>query len=139
LRPLALTAPLRHPVVAQLGRYAIAGVVTGVIGTGCVLLLSGPAGVAIQLAILASYPLVLTVHFLFQRYFVFAGRERYALGGATQLRRYLVIVGTQYCCVAAGTALLVHVSPLDDQLAYLAALGTMTTVTFVVMRLRVFH
>jgi putative flippase GtrA len=126
-------------LAAQLGRYAIAGVTTAVVSTGSVLLLSGPAGVRIQLAILVSYPLILAVHFLLQRHFVFGGRERYALANAQQLRQYLLVAAMQYACVAAGTALLTHIAHLDDRIAYLVALGTMTIATFVALRQRVFH
>lgn len=139
MSPSALTARLRHPLAAQLGRYAIAGAITAVISIGTVLLLSGPAGLTIQAAILASYPLILAVHFSLQRYFVFAGRDRYALAATAQLRRYLVVAAAQYGCVAAGTALLVHIVGLGDQLAYLIAVGTMTATVFVAMRLGVFH
>jgi putative flippase GtrA len=127
------------PLTAQIGRYVIAGAITAVVSTGSVLLLSGPAGVPIQVAILASYPLILAVHFLLRRHFVFGGRESYALAGGAQLRRYLLVAAVPYGCVAAGTAALVHVAALGDQPAYLIAVGTMTALVFVAMRLRVFH
>jgi len=137
---MALSATLRHPLTAQLGRFAIAGLVTLVLGAVVVLLLSGPAGLAIQLAIPLSYPVIAVVHFSLQRRFVFAGDGTYALGGGAQLRRYLLVaVVGHYGCVAGGTAFLDHVAGLGDQVAYLVMVCTMPIVMFVVMRLRVFH
>jgi putative flippase GtrA len=135
----ALTARLRHPMTAQMGRYAIAGVITGVVGTGAVFLLSGPGGLSIQLAILLSYPLNLGVHFSFQRYFVFADRDVYTLAVGKQLRRYLVIAIAQYGCIATATALLIHVAGLGDRPAYLIAVGCAPVILFITLRLSVFH
>lgn len=123
----------------QAGRYAIAGAITAVVSIGSVLALSGVVG--IQIAILASYPLVLAVHFSLQRWFVFArrGTGEYALGDGAQVRRYLMTVAVQYCYVAACTALLVRAIGLGDRIAYLAAVLSGTVLVFGVMRLRVFH
>jgi putative flippase GtrA len=124
----------------QAGRYAIAGVITAVVSIGSVLALTGVVGV--QVAILASYPLVLAVHFSLQRWFVFAhggtGGE-YALDGGAQLRRYLMTVAAQYCYVAACTALLMSAIGMGDRIAYLAAVLSGTALVFAVMRLRIFH
>jgi len=125
----------------QLGRYGIAGALTALIGIGAVLLLSGPIGVPIQPAILASYPLVLAVHFSLQRWFVFAHGESdgYALEGGAQVKRYLMTVAAQYCYVAACTALLMSAIGLRDRIAYLAAVLSGTALVFAVMRSRIFH
>ncbi|MCW2996408.1 MAG: GtrA family protein [Conexibacter sp.] len=136
---MALSATLRHPLTAQLARYGIAGAITLVLGAIVVLLLSGPGGLAIQLAIPLSYPVIAVVHFSLQRHFVFVGGE-YALAGGAQLGRYLLVaVVGHYGCVAGGTAFLHDVAGLGDQLAYLIMVSTMPIVMFVVMRLRVFH
>jgi putative flippase GtrA len=132
-------ARLGHPVAAQLVRYAFAGAATAAIGTTTVLLLSGVAGLGIQLAILCSYPLILIVHFALQRFFVFVDRETYTLAVTVQLRRYLVVSAGHYGCVAAGTALLVRLAGLDDQVAYVITILTMPIVMFVALRLGVFH
>lgn len=123
----------------QFGRYLIAGAITAAVGIGATLLLSGPIGVPIQLAILASYPLILTVHFTLQRQFVFAREEDYALGTSSQMRRYFVLVAVQYVFVASCTALLSHVAGLDDRVAYLISVALGTGLVFTAMRLQVFH
>jgi putative flippase GtrA len=135
----AFAARLRHPLTAQMSRYAIAGAITAVVGTVTVFLLTGPGGVAIQPAILLSYPLTLTVHFSLQRRFVFADRDIYTLRMSTQLRRYLILIAAQYGCIAGGTALLVHVAGLGDRPAYLIAIGTTPVILFAALRLGVFH
>lgn len=143
MRPTAdrggVFARLRHPLAAQFVRYAFAGAVTALIGAVTVLALSGLAGLTIQLAILCSYPLILSVHFLLQRFFVFVDRETYTLAVTAQLRRYLVASAGHYGCVAAGTALLAHVAGLDDQVAYVIMIVTMPIVMFVALRLGIFH
>ncbi len=122
-----------------MARYALAGLTTAVIGTTAVFLLSGPGGLAIQLAILLSYPLNLTVHFSLQRWFVFTDREVYTLAMGRQLRRYLVAAGAQYGYIAAGTALLVHFAGIGDRPAYLIAIAVAPVILFITLRLGVFH
>lgn len=134
-----VSARLRHPLTAQMARYALAGLTTAVVGTIAVFLLSGPGGLSIQLAILLSYPLNLTVHFSLQRWFVFTDREVYTLAMGRQLRRYLIVAGAQYGCIAAGTALLVHVAGIGDRPAYLIAIALAPAILFITLRLGVFH
>ncbi|HEV7496369.1 GtrA family protein [Baekduia sp.] len=134
-----MSARLRHPLTAQMTRYAIAGVVTAVVGIGAVFLLTGPGRLAIQLAILLAYPLNLAVHFSLQRYFVFADRDVYTLAVGKQLRRYLVVAIAQYGCIAAATALLVHVAGLGDRPAYLIAIAAAPVILFITLRVGVFH
>jgi putative flippase GtrA len=126
-------------LAAQLGRYAVSGIVVAVFSAGFVLLLSGPVGWPIQVAIAVSYPFILALHFSLQRFFVFRSTSGYRLTGRAQVRRYLSVQALQYGCIAGGTELMRTLVGLPDQLAYLAAVYTVTAVSFVLMRLRVFH
>jgi putative flippase GtrA len=123
----------------QVVRFVMAGGFTAVVSIGAVLLLSGPVGLPIQVAILSSYPLLLVMHFSLQRWFVFARDDAYALRGGAQVRRYLSVVAVQYVYVAACTAALVHFADVADRSAYLIAVLSGAAAVFTVMRLRVFH
>jgi putative flippase GtrA len=114
-------------------------VIVGIFSTGSVLLLSGPVGLPIQAAIAVSYPFILALHFSLQRLFVFRSEAEYRLSGSAQLRRYLAVQALQYLCIAGGTEFMRSVVGLGDQIAYLAAVFTVTALSFVLMRLRVFH
>ena len=136
---LGAFATLRHSVTAQFARYALAGAITLMVGAGTVMALTAITGMAIQLAIFCSYPLLITMHFSLQRHFVFPERNAFTLTTSTQLRRYLVICAGHYACVAVGTAGIARLTSLSSRAAYLIMVATMPLIVFMTFRRRVFH
>ena len=118
--------------------YAIAGSFTTVIYVGLTLLLSGPAGASIHVAIPLAYVTALVLHFNLQRGFVFRDRE-FALGTFDQGRRYLATAATQYTLAALSTAILPGVLGVDEQVVYVVTALTLAAITFLVLRTHVFH
>src|SRR6516165_4502719 len=86
---LAGQASNRRDVILQLVRFGLTGLFVFVVYTGGTLLLSGPVGLPIVLAIAIAYPLAIVINFTLQRYFVFLDRETFALHWKAQLARYV--------------------------------------------------
>ena len=124
---------------AQFVRWAIAGAVVTAVYVGSTVLLSGPVGLDIQVAIPISYAVGVALHFTLQRYVVFRDVEAFALAMHHQLGRYVVIGLTQYLATAATTALLPALFGMPELVAYLIAMATISLTTFFVMRGGVFH
>jgi putative flippase GtrA len=134
-----LRAAVSAQARGQLVRYAIAGATVAVVYVGLTLLLSGPAGLAIQAAIPIAYVTAITVHFTLQRWFVFHDAGAFALAMHHQVGRYLVIGLVQYATTAAATAVLPGVLDLPEKLVYVGAVGVISAVSFVLLRTSVFH
>ena len=126
----------RHAVAF---RYVLVGGISAGVYLGLGLLLSGPAGLPIQLAIPLAYAVSLLVHFSFQRYFVWAHREEYALAASGQGVRYLLIAGTQYVMTALATAFLPDVLGVSEQIVFVVGAVLAALIVFTVLRLHVFH
>lgn len=106
---------------------------------GGTLLLSGPAGLPIQVAILAAYLLSLAAHFSLQRFLVFRDHDAFELAVQEQAGRYLAIAALQYGLVAGATAVLPGVLGLDEHVVYVTSALTAAVLTFLVLRAHVFH
>ena len=126
-------------LVIHATRYGLAGLVVFGSYVGVTLLLSGPAGLPIQLVIPFSLAIAGAVHFLLQRRFVFADRGTFALSGGAQARLYVVIIAMQYAFTAAATAVLPGLLHISEQVAYVGAVCVVSATTFLFMRARVFH
>lgn len=106
---------------------------------GLTLLLSGPVGLPVQLALAIGFACAISVHFLAQRHFVFGHVDEFAISGRQQVLRYGVFAALQYGATALGTAGIQQGFGIPGPIAYLAAVSLVTVVVFVVLRTRIFH
>jgi hypothetical protein len=70
---------------------------------------------------------------------VFVDRSSFALSGAEQVRRYLIIVAIQYVVTAAATAILPELLGTTEQFAYVGTVVVISGTTFLFLRSRVFQ
>jgi putative flippase GtrA len=120
-------------------RFALAGAVVMLTYVGLTLLLSGVAGIPIQVAIAVAYVLAVMLHFALQRTFVFRHELGFALTTGSQVRRYVVIGVVQYTVTAATTTALPTVLGASEQVVYVATVLVISACTFLFLRHRVFH
>jgi putative flippase GtrA len=120
-------------------RFVLSGGTVAVVYLGLGLLLSGPFGVPIQIAIPVSYVVSVLFNYSMQRWFVFAHSDAFALSPQAQFVRYVQIGAAQYVLTALATAVLPDVLGLDEQVVYVATALIAAAITFVVLRLIVFH
>lgn len=135
-------SPLRRALAsltAQAVRYAVAGAVVALVYVGLTLLLSGPLGVVIQVAILVAYVLAVALHFALQRWFVFGDRRSFALAAHQQVGRYVVLGAAQYSLTALATTVLPELLGVGEQVVYLATVVAISATGFVLLRTRIFH
>ena len=123
----------------QAVRYVIAGATVAAVYVGATLLLSGPAGAPIQAAIPVAYVTAVSLHFVLQRFFVFADAKAFALAVHHQIGRYVAIGAVQYAITAASTALLPPALGLSERVVYVGAVAAISAMTFIFLRTRVFH
>jgi putative flippase GtrA len=120
-------------------RFVITGGVVALTNLGIGLLLSGPLGVPIQIAIITGYVLSLLLNYMLQRNFVFADRDSFALSGASQFWRYVQLGAIQYAFTALATAVLPGLLGVPAEVVYVATALAVAVVTFIVIRLAIFH
>jgi putative flippase GtrA len=120
-------------------RYTVAGGLVALLYVGGTLLLSGPVGLPIQIAIPIAYAVAVACHFLLQRLFVFRHEGGFALSAREQIVRYLIIAATQYPATAALTALLPAIFDISERTAYLITVVVISLTFFFVLRWGVFH
>jgi putative flippase GtrA len=132
-------AVLGHPITRQALRFAIAGATVATLYIGLTLLLAGPVGAPIQLAIPVAYVTAVALHFVLQRNFVFRDRDAFALTTGGQAQRYVVIGVVQYSVTAASTGLLPGVLDVSEQAVYVCTVIVVSAATFLVLRRGVFH
>ena len=123
---------------AEALRWAVSAVVA-VVYAGLTLLLAGPVGLDIQVAIPSAYATAVALHFSLQRWFVFRSARSYALAMHHQMGRYVVIGACQYALTAVGTAILPSKLGVSEAGAYLVPVAAISAATFVILRSRVFH
>jgi putative flippase GtrA len=107
--------------------------------TGGTLLLSGPLGVPIALAIAVAYLVGVTLHFLMQRHFVFMDRDAFALPLKSQLARYVVAGVCQYTITVVAVKTLAPALGVSQQLVFLAVVVAISLLSFAVLRGAIFH
>jgi putative flippase GtrA len=120
-------------------RFVLSGGTVAAVYLGLGLLLSGPFGVAIQIAIPVSYVISVLFNYSMQRWFVFAHSDEFALSRQAQFLRYVQIGVAQYVLTALATAVLPDVLGVDEQIVYVVTALIAAAITFVVLRLVVFH
>jgi putative flippase GtrA len=120
-------------------RYAISGSFSTLAYIVLTLVVSGPVGVPIQLAIPVSYATALVLNFTLQRHFVFPTDEGFALGRGAQLRRYVPAVLVQYSVTATSTAVLPHVLGVPERDVYVVTVLILAVCAFLTLRSLVFH
>lgn len=132
-------ARIRGLVAGSSGRYVISGAIVGGVNLAIPLVLNWAFGVPIEVAIPIGYLTAITLHFNLQRRFVFRHVETFALARHQQAVWYLGIAAVQYPTVALATAWLPTVLAVSHREAYVATVATVTVLTYLVLRSRVFH
>jgi putative flippase GtrA len=126
-------------LLAQLVRYGTAGGTSALLYVALTLLLSGPVGLPIQVAIPPAYVLAVVVNFALQRHFVFQHDGDFALPIHHQAGYYvfvgLVVVGGS----AAATTWLPPLLGVSEEAVYLGTVVVTPFFTYAVFRLRVFR
>jgi putative flippase GtrA len=120
-------------------RYAISGSFSTLAYIVLTLIVSGPLGVPIQIAIPVSYATALVLNFTLQRHFVFPTEDGYALERGAQLRRYVPAVLVQYGVTATSTAILPHLLGVPERDVYVATVLVLAVLAFLTLRSLVFH
>ena len=105
--PAGLRTIPHRQLTLQLVRFGLTGALAFAIYTGGTLLLSGPLGLPIVLAIGLAFSASVAFNFTMQRHFVFLDRETFALRARTQLGRYIFAATCNYLL----TSLIVTVVP----------------------------
>lgn len=106
---------------------------------GATLVLSGPLGLPIQLAIPVAYVTAVALHFLLQRLVVFPSAKAFALSMHRQVVRYIGLGVAQYGVTALSTGLLPEILGTSEKVVYVATVIVLSAITFAVLRFRVFH
>jgi putative flippase GtrA len=129
----------RRALTLQLARFGVTGALVFAVYTGGTLLLSGPLGVPIAIAIAIAYLVGVTLHFLLQRHFVFMDRDAFALPLKSQLTRYVVAGVCQYTITVVAVKTLAPAIGVSQQLVFLAVVVAISLVSFAVLRGAIFH
>jgi putative flippase GtrA len=120
-------------------RYAINGSATTLLYIVLTLMLDGPGGLPIQVAIPVAYILSLVVNFTLQRAFVFSNSGGFALSRRAQLTRYGAAVLVQYVITATSTAKLPGLLGLHEREVYVVTVLCLALCAFLTLRSVVFH
>ena len=128
-----------HPLTASAIRYGIAGAIVAAFYLSVPLLLTGPLGVPIQVAIPVAYLLSITLHFNLQRRFVFRHVEQFALPVRDQIGRYAAIAAIQYPTTALAIALLPKLLGVSERVVFVGVTVCISIAFFLILRGRVFH
>lgn len=128
---------MRDHAVSQTVRYVLVGGVTAVTYLGLTLLLSG-LGTPLLLAVVISYILAVSLHFVLQRSFVFRSAS-FALPVHDQVRRYVVVGVVQLILTSITTSVLPSALDVSPEAVYVGTVVAMALITFTLLRLHVFH
>jgi putative flippase GtrA len=123
----------------QIVRFGLAGGLVTLLYLTVTTTLSQLLGFPFEIALTIGFVCALLLHFTLQRLFVWSHSDGFALPMRHQVRRYLVMAGTQYGCTAASTAVLPGAIGAPTELVYLATMAVVTTMGFLVMRFIIFH
>ena len=132
-------APPRTRVFLQLVRFGLTGALVFAVYTGGTLLLSGPLGVPIVVAIGIAFVLALVLNFSMQRHFVFLDHDTFALGMRAQFTRYLLAAAINYAITSVIVLTVPQAPGLSQQLVFVLTAMVMSLVTFTVVRGWIFH
>lgn len=123
----------------QVLRFVASGGTVALVYLGLGLLLSGPVGMPIQVAIPIAYVLSVLLNYNLQRHFVFAHSDDFALPRRTQFLRYVQVGAVQYGFTALATAVLPDLLGVSEQVVFVVVAMVAAAVTFVLLRFIVFH
>jgi putative flippase GtrA len=126
-------------VLAQGVRFAITGVVVSLVYISVTTVLAEVWHLRFEVALAIGWCTAVGVHFTLQRVFVWTHREGFALPLGRQVRRYLMVAGSQLGITAATTTVLPSVLGLPTEVVYLATAMLLTSINFLVFRGGVFH
>lgn len=126
-------------LVGQGARYAMAGAVVTVFYMLITTFFALVVGLPFQVALAIGFCFALTMHFTFQRVFVWADREQFALSFHHQAGRYLMASGVQYGLTVACTSLLPPLLGMSPEAVYIAAVPLLALCNFLMLRYAVFH
>ena len=139
LVPPALRRQIRSLFTWTTVRYAINGSATTLLYIFLTLLLDGPGGLPIQVAIPVAYISSLVVNFTLQRAFVFTSSNGFALSRRSQLMRYGAAVLVQYTITATSTAKLPRLLGVPERNVYVVTVLCLALCAFLTLRSVVFH
>jgi putative flippase GtrA len=131
--------PTGRRVFLQLARFGLTGALVFAVYTGGTLLLSGPLGVPIVLAIGIASVLALVLNFTMQRHFVFLDHDTFALGVRAQFGRYVLAVGINYLITSVIVSTVPQALGVSQQLVFVITAMVMSLVSFTVVRGWIFH
>ncbi len=137
--PSSLVARVRSLFTWTTLRYAINGSATTLLYIVLTLLLDGPGGLPIQVAIPVAYSSSLVVNFTLQRAFVFTSQSGFALSRRAQLTRYGAAVLVQYTITATSTAKLPGLLGVPERDVYVVTVLCLALCAFLTLRSVVFH
>lgn len=126
-------------LVGQGARYAMAGAVVTVFYMLITTFFALIVGLPFQVALGIGFCCALMMHFTFQRFFVWADREQFALSFHHQAGRYLMASGVQYGLTVACTSLLPPLLGMSPEAVYIAAVPLLALCNFLMLRYAVFH
>ena len=129
----------RSGLLGQLVRFGLAGGLVTLVYLTVTTVLSQVVGLPFELALIIGFGCALLLHFTLQRLFVWVHSEGFALGMGHQVRRYLVMAGSQYGVTAVATAVLPSALGVPVELVYLATMVVVTSTGFLIMRFIIFH
>ncbi len=136
--PTLRPAPYRQ-VTLQLLRFGLSGAFVFGIYTGGTLLLSGPVGLPIALAIAIAFPVALAINFTMQRHFVFLDHDTFALGARTQFARYTFAAVCNYVLTTIIVVTVPHALGVSPQLVFVITAMVMSLLGFTIVRGWIFH
>jgi putative flippase GtrA len=123
----------------QLVRFGVTGALVFGVYTGGTLLLSGPLGIPIVVAIGISLIVAIAVNFTLQRHFVFADHDEFALGTRHQFSRYTLIALCNYLLTSLIVTFVPKATGASEQVVFVVTALVMSLVTFTVVRGWIFH
>ncbi len=126
-------------VTLQLLRFGLAGAFVFGVYTGGTLLLSGPVGLPIALAIAIAFPVALAINFTMQRHFVFLDHDTFALEARTQFARYLVAAVCNYVLTTVIVLTVPQAIGVSPQLVFVITAMVMSLLGFTIVRGWIFH
>jgi putative flippase GtrA len=138
MRALA-SGDARRALLAQGGRYALAGSMVAVVYFTITTIMRAVVGAPWPLAVAVGYVIATSLHFTLQRILVFRHKEGFALSVREQLPRFAALVVCQYAVTISAMAVLPHLLGLPSLLVYFGVAGAITVVSFVILRTRLFH
>jgi putative flippase GtrA len=126
-------------LLGQLVRFGLTGGFVTIVYLTVTTVLSKVVGLPFEAALAIGFLTAILLHFNLQRVFVWVHQTGFELTVGRQVRRYLLMAGSQYGLTAASTAVLPSALGVDTEIVYLATMVVATTAGFLVMRLIIFH